>query len=211
MGWSSVVRRATVGVRLLAMRSAQCVDGFHDQGPGVGAVHGHRPADRTRGGTCACRKAPDAGATVSRWSRVGRLFLPLQGRPPHEPRPLPHPCTGSSGFNRLSPEGLRRHQEESRGHRVGTSCGYHRSAHPACAPADIQDRDAARDVFWRLRLTQPQMGRPRLCRRPRGLGSRLSLVHRVLRLPAQGRRGLRRQAPPLESGTRDRLVHERPR
>jgi transposase len=24
-------------------------------------------------------------------------------------------------------------------------------------PADIQDRDAARDVFWRLRLTQPQI------------------------------------------------------
>ncbi len=24
-------------------------------------------------------------------------------------------------------------------------------------PADVQDRDAARDVFWRLRLTQPQI------------------------------------------------------
>ncbi|WP_374196764.1 hypothetical protein [Streptomyces sp. ISL-96] len=24
-------------------------------------------------------------------------------------------------------------------------------------PADIQDRDAVRDVFWRLRLTQPQI------------------------------------------------------
>ncbi|MEU2284261.1 hypothetical protein ABZ614_20350 [Streptomyces sp. NPDC013178] len=24
-------------------------------------------------------------------------------------------------------------------------------------PADIQDRDAGRDVFWRLRLTQPQI------------------------------------------------------
>ncbi|MEU2287285.1 transposase [Streptomyces sp. NPDC013178] len=24
-------------------------------------------------------------------------------------------------------------------------------------PADIQDRDAARDIFWRLRLTQPQI------------------------------------------------------
>ncbi|MEV6537322.1 hypothetical protein AB0M86_48745 [Streptomyces sp. NPDC051639] len=30
-------------------------------------------------------------------------------------------------------------------------------------PADGQDRDAAREVFWRLRLTQPQItqvGRP---------------------------------------------------
>ena len=26
-------------------------------------------------------------------------------------------------------------------------------------PADIEDRDAARDVFWRLRLTQPQITR----------------------------------------------------
>ncbi|MDQ0913545.1 hypothetical protein QFZ22_009617 [Streptomyces canus] len=24
-------------------------------------------------------------------------------------------------------------------------------------PADVQDRDAARDVFWRLRLIQPQI------------------------------------------------------
>lgn len=28
-------------------------------------------------------------------------------------------------------------------------------------PADIQDRDAARDVFWRLRLTQPQITQAR--------------------------------------------------
>ncbi|MEU5524927.1 transposase [Streptomyces sp. NPDC047860] len=81
-------------------------------------------------------------------------------------------------------------------------------------PADIQDRDAARDVLWRLRLTQPQITQIWADRGYAGdlvtwARDRLWLTLRIVSRP-KGTKGLRRPAPPLESRAHDRLVHERP-
>ncbi|NUP21174.1 MAG: hypothetical protein HOZ81_34940 [Streptomyces sp.] len=72
-------------------------------------------------------------------------------------------------------------------------------------PADIQDRDAARDVFWRLRLTQPQSTQVWA---DRGYAGELVDWARerpwlTLRIsPGPRHQGLRRPVPLLESRAR---------
>jgi transposase len=80
-------------------------------------------------------------------------------------------------------------------------------------PADIQDRDATRDVFWRLRLTQPQITQVWADRGYAGdledwARERLWLSLHIVSRPRAPR--LRGVAPSLESPAHDRPVHERP-
>lgn len=80
-------------------------------------------------------------------------------------------------------------------------------------PADIQDRDAARDVFWRLRLTQPQITQIWADRGYAGelvdwARERLWLTLRIVSRP-KGVKGFV-VLPRRWKVERNRLVHERP-